>query len=70
MSCSRGCHPTFADHVRSLHISSSSRGDLTKTTTDDHGTHQVDVVEHWHDQQDVTVRPNTIRRKMIDPDQE
>lgn len=60
MSCSRGCHDNFGDHVRSLSIASVNRDHLSKTTTDDHGTHVVEVKEHWRDRQDVTVKPRTI----------
>jgi hypothetical protein len=61
MSCTRGCCATPAEHYRSLRVASSDRRALTKTVTDDHGTHQVDVTQHWHDRQDVLVRPETLR---------
>lgn len=61
MSCSRGCCASFAEHVRSLRVASPDRASLTKTVTDDHGTHRVDVTQHWHDRQDVTIRPETLR---------
>jgi hypothetical protein len=32
-----------------------------KVTTDIHDHHTVDVTEHWHDRQDVTVKPDTLR---------
>lgn len=56
MSCTRGCCASPAEHYRSLSVASPGRRHLTKTTTDDHGTHQVDVVQHWQDRQDVTVK--------------
>lgn len=64
MTCGRGCCPDFATHVRSLSIASPDRAGMKKVTTDDHGTHQVDVTEHWHDRQDVLVRPGTIKKKV------
>lgn len=61
MSCTRGCCVSQAEHYRSLHVASPDRAELTRTTTDDHGTHRVDVTEHWHERQDVLVRPGTVR---------
>lgn len=57
MPCTRGCCPTQRDHYRSLLVARSpeDRARMTKTTTDDHGTHTVDVTEHYTDRQDVTV---------------
>jgi hypothetical protein len=55
MSCAKGCCDTQAEHYRSLRVASPDRTSLTKTTTDDHGTHRVDVIEHYTDRQDVTV---------------
>jgi len=46
-----------------LSVASSDRREWTKTTTDDHGTHAVDVVEHWQDRQDVTVRAPRVELK-------
>ena len=63
MSCARGCCATPAEHYRSLSVASSDRREWTKTTTDDHGTHAVDVVEHWQDRQDVTVRAPRVELK-------
>lgn len=60
MSCARGCCDTQREHYKSLSIASSDRASLTKVTSDDHGTHTVDVTEHWSDRQDVTVKPRTI----------
>lgn len=60
MSCGRGCCDSFAEHVRTLSVASPDRANLTKTVTDDHGTHAVEVKQHWQDRQDVTVKPRTI----------
>ena len=60
MSCTNGCCATPAEHYRSLHVARADRASMRKTTTDDHGTHTVDVTEHWHDRQDVTVKPRTV----------
>lgn len=60
MTCSRGCCESQAEHYQSLRVASPDRSNLTKTTTDDHGTHTVDVTQHWHDRQDVTVKPATV----------
>lgn len=60
MACARGCCETQAEHYRSLHAANPDRDRLTKTTVDDHGTHQVDVTEHYADRQDVTVKPPTV----------
>lgn len=65
MSCTRGCCATPAEHYRSLRVASPTRSTLKKVTTDDHGTHKVDVTEHYHDRQDVLVRgPETVRAKI------
>jgi hypothetical protein len=53
----------FADKIRSINFG-QARHRKPKVTTDDHGTHKVDVTEHWHDRQDVTVRPATLRLKL------
>lgn len=55
-----GCFGCKALTVGALMASSASNGTLTKTVTDDHGTHQVDVTQHWGDRQDVMVRPPTV----------
>lgn len=65
MSCARGCCDSQAEHYRSLRVASPDRAGLTKTTTDDHGTHEVDVVEHWQERQDVLIRPGTVRARMV-----
>jgi hypothetical protein len=65
MSCVRGCCETQAEHYRSLRVASPDRESMQKVTTDDHGTHTVDVTEHWQDRQDVHVKNlPTIRVKM------
>jgi hypothetical protein len=65
MACTRGCCPTQAAHYRSLSVASPDRSTWRKVTTDDHGTHTVDVTEHWHDRQDVHVKNlPTIRAKI------
>lgn len=38
-----------------MSVAHPDRADLRKVTTDDHGTHTVDVIEHYADRQDVTV---------------
>lgn len=49
----------YADKLRSLSFARpSARG--VKVTTDVHDHHTVDVIEHWDDRVDVTVRPETI----------
>lgn len=65
MSCSRGCCASQAEHYASLRVAAADRAALTKVTTDDHGTHAVDVTEHWHTQQDVLIRPNTVRARLV-----
>jgi hypothetical protein len=65
VSCARGCCASQAEHYRSLRVASPDRAVLVKTSTDDHGTHEVDVTEHWHDRQDVLVRPGTVRARLI-----
>lgn len=61
MPCARGCCPTPRDHYRSVGVASPGRTGLTKTRTDDHGTHKVEVTEHWADRQDVLVKAPSIR---------
>lgn len=50
----------FAEKLRSLSFS-RPRNRAPKTTVDVHDHHTVEVTEHWHDRQDVTVQPETIR---------
>lgn len=54
---------SFKDKLKSISFG-QPRHRVPKVTTDDHGTHKVDVIEHWHDRQDVTVRPQTLRISM------
>lgn len=61
MSCSRGCCSTQAEHYRSLRVAAPDRGHLTKVTNERDSSVEVDVTEHWHDRQDVLVKPQPIR---------
>jgi hypothetical protein len=55
--CSAPCRcETFAEHVRSLSVAHPDRRGWKKTVTDVHDKHTVDVTQHWHDRQDVTVK--------------
>lgn len=67
MACVRGCCPTQREHYQSLSVSSADKKNLTKTTTDDHATHTVDVIQHWNDRQDVTVHPKTLSSRATSP---
>jgi hypothetical protein len=61
MTCARGCCPTPADHYRSLRVASADRRTLTKVTDCDGGSEGSGVItEHWHDRQDVLIRPATV----------
>lgn len=51
---------SFKDKIRSVSFG-QARHRRPKTTTDVHDHHTVDVTEHWHDRQDVTVHPETVR---------
>lgn len=64
MTCARGCCDTPAEHYRSLNVANPNRAAMTKVTTDVHDHHSVDVTEHWHDRQDVTIKPETIRTSL------
>lgn len=64
MSCARGCCETQAEHYRSLGVASPDRGQLTKVTTERDSSVEVDVTEHWHERQDVLVKPKTLSVKM------
>jgi hypothetical protein len=61
VTCARGCCETQAEHYRSLRILDPDRKQMTKVTTEKDSTVEVDVTEHWHDRQDVLVKPETIR---------
>lgn len=52
----------YADKLRSIGVTRQSRR-APKVTVDDHDTHTVTVTEHWHDRQDVAVRPLTHQAK-------
>lgn len=64
MPCSRGCCATQAEHYRSLKVASAARSQMTKVTTERDSSVEVDVTEHWHDRQDVLVKPKTVTLKM------
>ena len=59
--CVRGCCASQAEHYQSLRVASSDRSNLTKVTTTDTGKGTVDVTEHWHERQDVLVKPTVVR---------
>lgn len=61
MTCARGCCTSQAEHYRSLLVASSDRTHLKKVTTERDSSVAVDVTEHWHDRQDVLVKPQTVR---------
>ncbi len=63
MTCARGCCQTQAEHYQSLRVASPDRAQMTKVTTERDSSVTVDVTEHWHDRQDVLVKPETIRLK-------
>jgi hypothetical protein len=65
VACSRGCCETQADHYRSIAVANKAARDAGKTTVDVHDHHEVAVHERW-DGQDVTVRPPTVAKKMVD----
>jgi len=54
---------SFKDKIRSINFG-QSRHRQPKVTTDVHDNHTVAVTEHWHDRQDVLVRPECVRYKM------
>lgn len=63
MPCARGCCPDRAAHYRSLSFADRRR-QRPKVSTDDHGSHTVDVIEHYDtDRQDVTVHAPRVRLK-------
>lgn len=61
MACARGCCETQIEHYRSLRVASSDRAHMTKVTTERDSSITVDVTEHWHDRQDVLVKPEPIK---------
>jgi hypothetical protein len=52
----------FREKLRSLSFSRPSHR-APKVTTDVHDTHTVDVTEHWHDRQDVLIKPDPVKLK-------
>lgn len=61
MACSKGCCETQAEHFRSVGVARSD-APTTKTMTDNHGTHTVDVTEHRDGRQDVTVHAPPVKQ--------
>lgn len=64
MPCARGCCDTQREHYRSLSVAAPDRARLRKITTHEGAVEtggDVVVTEHWHDRQDVTIRPDTIK---------
>lgn len=53
----------YVEKLRSLNVSRASRRG-PKVTVDIHDHHTVEVTEHWHDRQDVLVKPEPVRRKL------
>jgi hypothetical protein len=51
---------SFKEKIRTISFG-QARYRRPKVTTDVHDHHTVDVTEYWHDRQDVTVKPDTIR---------
>jgi hypothetical protein len=56
MTCSRGCCASPREHFLSVSVGAVDRAQMTKTTVDDHGTHKVEITEHFNDRQDVKVK--------------
>lgn len=66
MACKpRGCCATQAEHYRSIAVANLAKRAEGKTTVDVHDNHEVVVKERWEGQ-DVTVRPATVRKKLVD----
>lgn len=59
----------FKEKIRSINFG-QARHRKPKVTTDVHDNHSVDVTEHWHDRQDVTVKPSTVRYKISRSEEE
>lgn len=53
----------WLDKIRSINVGRVSRR-RPKVTTDHHDYGTVDVTEHWHDRQDVTVKPKTVNYRL------
>lgn len=62
MTCTRGCCASPAEHYRSVAVAHPDRHSWRKTTTTETDTVTADVTEHWHDRQDVLIKPETVRR--------
>jgi len=69
MSCTRGCCDTPAEHYRSVGVAHPDRRAMTKTVTDVHDKHTVDVTQHWHDRQDVHVKMQEPVKLKVGPQQ-
>jgi hypothetical protein len=54
--------PEYVDKLRSLNVARPGRR-APKVTIDVHDRHTVTVTEHWHDRQDVLVKPQPVRMK-------
>lgn len=54
----------FKEKIRSLSFMGARAGRSPKVTTDVHDNHKVDVVEHWSERVDVTVKPDPVRVRM------
>lgn len=61
MACARGCCETQAEHYQSLRVADPDRSGMKKVTTEKDSSVEVAVTEHWHDRQDVLVKPEPIR---------
>lgn len=51
----------FKEKIKTIGVLKPSRKSMSKTNVDDHGTHRVEVKEHWNDRVDVTVKPPTVK---------
>ena len=69
MTCTRGCCATPAEHYRSVAVAHPDRKGWTKTVTDVHDKHTVDVTQHWHDRQDVNVKLGEPVKLKVGPQQ-
>lgn len=70
MACSRGCCATPAEHYKSIAVANLEARKAGKTTVDVHEnggrvTHTVEVRESWNDRQDVTVKPQTLSKRLV-----
>lgn len=64
MSCARGCCGTQREHYQSLRVAGVDRTRLRKITTHEGAVESggdVVVTEHWHERQDLTIKPDTIK---------